>query len=462
MEKIVNSVKLDVGRSPILDPAFIPFAKYYEAFLKTATKPLAIAIEREDGQIQVFETKIHGTDDMFEADYVFVERIVKFLIWSRGGFKLTISGDSKIFAAIKEAYSATGKRAFDFNFMARVYGKPFEVTETSYENRPKQVQKSVSIGRNLDGCRIGFDAGGSDRKVSAVIDGEPVFSEETVWLPKITEDPMYHYEGILDSMRRAASHLPRVDAIGVSSAGIYINNETKVASLFLKVSKEDHEKTVKTIYIDAAKAIGENIPLVVANDGDVTALAGAMGLNKNSVLGIAMGTSEAAGFVDADGNITGWLNELAFSPVDLSETAMEDEWSGDIGCGVKYFSQDSIIKLAPAAGIDLSAADTPAEKLKIVQEKMAEGDPNAAKIYESIGVYLGHSLKLYSIFYDMKEVLLLGRVVSGKGGDIIIETTKQVLAEEYPELKVNISLPNEKTRRVGQSVAAASLPEIRK
>lgn len=461
MEKIVKSVKMDVKCTPVLDPAFIPFAKFYEAFLTTAAKPFAISIEREDNQIQVFETKIHGTADRFEVDLLFVERIVKFLLWSRGGFRVVLSGDQRIADAIAEAYSANGKRAFDFHFMANVYEKPFEVVATNYEDRPKPYQKSVSVGRHLDGCRIGFDAGGSDRKVSAVIDGEPVFSEEVVWLPKVTADPNYHYEGILDSFRRAASHMPRVDAIGVSSAGIYINNETKNASLFLKVSKEDFEKTVKQIYINAAKEIGADIPLIVANDGDVTALAGAMSLKENSVLGIAMGTSEAAGFIDQDGNITGWLNELAFAPVDLADSAMEDEWSGDFGCGVKYFSQDGIIKLAPAAGIDLSGADTPAEKLKIVQAKMIEGDPNAAKIYESIGVYLGYAMKLYSIFYDMKEVLLLGRVVSGKGGDIILETAKKVMNEEYPELKVNMSLPTEKTRRVGQSVAAASLPALR-
>lgn len=461
MEKKVNSIKMDVRCTPVLDPAYIPFAKYYEAFLKTAEKPFAISIEREDDQVQVFETKIHGTDERFEEDFIFVERLAKFLIWARGGFRLTLSGDDRIAARIAATYASAGKRAFDFNFMANVYEKPFEVVATAYADRPKPYQKSVSIGRHLDGCRIGFDAGGSDRKVSAVIDGEPVFSEEVVWLPKVTSDPQYHYDGILDSLRRAAAHLPRVDAIGVSSAGIYINNETKAASLFLAVGKEDFEKTAKKIYIDTAKEIGADIPLVVANDGDVTALAGAMSLKSNSVLGIAMGTSEAVGFVDADGNITGWLNELAFAPVDLAEDAMADEWSGDIGCGVKYFSQDGVIKLAPAAGIDLSAAETPAEKLKIVQGLMAKGDANAAKIYETIGAYLGYALKLYSIFYDLKEVLLLGRVVSGKGGDIVLETAKEVLAVEYPELKINLSLPSEKTRRVGQSVAAASLPALR-
>ena len=232
---------------------------------------------------------------------------------------------------------------------------------------------TAPVGRHLDGCRIGFDAGGSDRKGSAVIDGEPVFSEEVVWFPKTSSDPNYHYEGIVSALKSAAAHMPRVDAVGVSSAGIYIENRTMVASLFLKVPKDLFDAKVKDIYIRAIRDTFGDVPYVVANDGDVSALAGAMSLEENNILGIAMGTSEAVGYVDEKGNITGWLNELAFAPVDVSPSAMEDEWSGDIGCGVKYFSQDSVIKLAPAAGISLSADLSPAEKLKEVQKLMDQG-----------------------------------------------------------------------------------------
>ena len=320
----------------------------------------------------------------------------------------------------------------------------------------------VPMGGHLEGCRIGFDAGGSDRKVSAVIDGETVFSEEVVWLPKVNPDPEYHYEGIVSALKSAAAHMPRVDAVGVSSAGIYINNRTMKASLFLKVPKDQFDAKVKDIYIRAITDTFGDVPYVVANDGDVSALAGAMSLEDNNVLGIAMGTSEAVGYVDEEGNITGWLNELAFVPVDAAPTAMVDEWSGDIGCGVKYFSQDSVIKLAPAAGIELDESLSPAEKLKVVQGLMEQDDPRAAKIYESIGVYLAHSLALYHHLYGYRHVLLLGRVMSGKGGDLLLETCKKVLADEYPAVneKIHLALPDEKFRRVGQSAAAASLPEI--
>ena len=217
------------------------------------------------------------------------------------------------------------------------------------------------------------------------------------------------------------------------------------------------------MYLDVAKEIGENIPFEVANDGDVTALAGAMDLEDDSVLGVAMGTSEAGGYVAPQGNITGWLNELAFVPVDANPAAMEDEWSGDVGCGVKYFCQDGVNKLAPRAGIELDESASPAEKLKVTQKLMEQDDPRAVQVYESIGCYLGHTLAYYYEFYGFKYVLLLGRVMSGKGGDILLETCRRVLDEEYPEYadKIQLTLPDEKFRRVGQSMAAASLPEMK-
>jgi predicted NBD/HSP70 family sugar kinase len=165
--------------------------------------------------------------------------------------------------------------------------------------------------------------------------------------------------------------------------------------------------------------------------------------------------------VDSEGNITGWLNELAFVPVDYNKEAMEDEWSGDYGCGVKYFSQDSVIKLAPAAGIELDASLSPAEKLKVVQKLMAEGDERARKIFDTIGVYFGNTIAYYAMFYDIKHVIIMGRVTSGEGGTIILNRANEVLQTEYPELakKIALHIPDEKSRRVGQSVAAASLPK---
>jgi predicted NBD/HSP70 family sugar kinase len=454
-------IEVPVQNVPELDPGFLPLGKFAASFLQGAKKPLDIAVERAGGEVAVYKTFIHGTAAMAQADRYYVDRIIKMLLWMKGGFKVYLSGDEGIYESVRQNYRAGGERAFDAEFMSNVYERPFEVVYC--QQVPAEYSNPQAVGRHLGGCRIGFDAGGSDRKVSAVIDGQPVFSEEVVWFPKTTADPDYHYEGIVSALKSAAAHMPRVDAVGVSSAGIYIENRTMVASLFLKVPKEDFDAKVKDIYIRAIKDTFGDVPYVVANDGDVSALAGAMSLEENNILGIAMGTSEAVGFVDENGNITGWLNELAFAPVDVSPNAMEDEWSGDIGCGVKYFSQDAVIKLAPAAGITLSPDLSPAEKLKAVQKLMEQAGSPAEAIYRSIGVYLGHTLALYYHFYGFKHVLLLGRVMSGRGGDIILDTAKAVLADEYPEVagKINPTLPDEKARRVGQSVAAASLPELK-
>ena len=424
---------------------------------------LVIGIERNKGYTTTYKTRIYkdGTGHD-EENFRFVERMAKALLWVAGGYKIIIAGSPVVGEKIKEAYTYEGLRAFDVNFMERVYETKFEVIVCDLQDAPKDKSAAAPIGRHLDGCRIGFDAGGSDRKVSAVVNGESVYSEEVVWFPKTNSDPDYHYQGILDAMKTAASKMPRVDAIGVSSAGVYIDNRIMVASLFLKVSDEEFDKKVKNMYIDVAKELGENIPIEVANDGDVTALAGAMDLNDNSVLGIAMGTSEAGGYVDPQGNITGWLNELAFVPVDFCENAMVDEWSGDYGCGVKYFSQDAVIKLAPAAGIELDESLSPAEKLKVVQGLMKEGHEGAAAIYDTIGAYFGYAIAFYSEFYDIKHVLIMGRVTSGDGGVILLERAQEVLDKEFPELaaKIELHIPDEKSRRVGQSVAAASLPMI--
>ncbi len=463
-------ISFPISNLPELDSSFIPLGPWMRAYLKGADKPVSIAIERNDGRISVRKAFIRGGADSAEADYRFVERYVKFLLWSIGGFRIYIEGAPEIAARLAAEYrydeadaSKNGRRWFDVQFMGDVFGRTLDIVDCAAADFPAGNDEPMAIGGHVDGCRIGFDAGGSDRKVSAVIDGKSVYSEEVVWHPKTQSDPQYHFDEIVAAFKTAASKMPRVDAIGVSSAGVFIGNAPMVSSLFIKVPREKKvRELVHTIFDRAAKEIGPDVPIVVANDGDVTALAGAIGMGEKSVMGVAMGTSEAVGYVDGDGRVLGWFNELAFAPVDLNEAAMEDEWSHDIGVGCKYFSQDAVIKLAPAAGIELDASLTPAEKLKVVQALMEKDDPRAQAVFRSIGCYLAHSMDLYSQFYDVRFMMVLGRVMSGKGGDTILAECNRIMAEEYPELaaRLTVMLPDEKTRRVGQSFAAASLPEI--
>jgi predicted NBD/HSP70 family sugar kinase len=425
---------------------------------------LAFALERDAGNVSRFETLVLPEGHPCAAENSrYAERVLKFLLWQKGAFKVGVAGPRNIAEHLANAYAAGGSRAFDSVFLAKVYEQPrFVVQAVAFEELPKEREQGSAVGGHLDGCRVGFDAGGSDRKVAAVIDGKEVFSCEVVWEPKAHADPQYHFDGIDDSIRRAAAHLPRIDAIGVSSAGIYVNNRTRVASLFRKVPEAAFEARIKSIYQDLAKKWGD-VPLKVANDGDVTALAGALELKDHSVLGIAMGTSEAAGYVNAQGLITGWLNELAFAPVDYGADAVVDgEWSGDRGTGVGYFSQEAVIRLAARAGLDLPAG-SPGSQLAFVQQRLLAGDARAREIFETIGVYLGYGLLLYADFYALKHVILLGRVTSGEGGHILLKRAHEVLALEAPQVAARfaIHLPNEAQRRIGQSLAAASLPRLK-
>ncbi|MCR5349081.1 MAG: ROK family protein [Bacilli bacterium] len=454
---------------PALDPSFQPLVTAWRQFGKdVALHPhrqhLIVAVERAGGYIyrREFDIFPDGVDDARNA--LIVERLIKSILWIIGGFKIYIAGSHAVYLAIKDYYRVGGLRDFDFDFWSTTFERPVEVVECTFETIPNEVVSSQAAGGHLDGRRIGFDAGGSDIKVSAVKDGQVVDSKEIVWLPKLNEDIQYHYDHIHEAMKAGVEMLGGdVDAIGISAAGVIVDDRPMVSSIFIKVPKKDFE-LVKYAYVNCVhrleKELGHPIPYVVANDGDVTALAGASDLHDDSVLGISMGTSEAGGYVDRHGNLTGWFSELAFVPVDLNPYAPMDEWSKDFGVGCKYLSQDAVIRLVPEAGIEMDESLTLAEKLKHVQSLMEQNDPRAEKIFATIGVYLAYALAYYAEFYEIKHVLLLGRVTSGKGGDVILSVAKKTLEEDFPEYaSFDLTMPSENLRRVGQSIAAASLPK---
>jgi predicted NBD/HSP70 family sugar kinase len=450
--------------APPLDAAFRPAVLANRAFgnaVRDSAKaaPVQIALERAADSISRYDTEVFASNHaQASGNFIYLERLIKFLLWSRGGARVHFAGPAELGKQLQQHYAESAAGKFDASIMgAKIYDRPFEVLCCA--KVPEARESTAPLGRHLDGCRIGFDLGASDRKVAAILDGKCVFSEEMPWDPRPHSDPQWHFDGIQDSLKRAAAHLPRVDAIGGSSAGVYVNNQVKVASLFRGVPEELFNTRVKNIFLEIQRA-WNGIPFEVVNDGEVTALAGAMSLKENAVLGIALGSSQAAGFVTPQGNITSWLNELAFAPVDFNPNAPADEWSGDYGCGVQYFSQQCVGRLLPKAGIEVPGHLGLPEKLVEVQKLMARGDERAARIYETIGVYLGYAIAHYTDFYDFQHLLLLGRVTSGEGGNIIVQKANQVLAAEFPEIKIAIHMPDEKEKRHGQAMAAASLPVI--
>ena len=423
-----------------------------------------MVLVRRDGSVFRHDFRVLSASHPAAAlTLTYAERMLKFLLWTKGGPQVLVAGADEVARALAEIYAPTGPRAFDCDFMGeKIFGRAFAVEAVAFDALPAPKETSSAMGRHLDGCRIGFDLGGSDRKSAAVIDGKVVFSEEIAWDPYFQADPAYHIEGVHDSLKRAAAHLPRVDAIGGSAAGVYVNNEVRAASLFRGVPAGLFESHIRRMFFTLQER-WDGVPFEVVNDGEVTALAGSMEMNDNAVLGVAMGTSQAGGYVTPAGGITSWLNELAFAPVDYRADAPRDEWSGDRGCGAQYFSQQGVGRLAARAGFNFPATMPLPEQLIAVQQAMHAGDARARKIYESIGVCFGYAIAHYAEIYELKNILVLGRVTSGEGGEIILARAATVLSEEFPALseKIRLRTPDEKNKRHGQATAAASLPALR-
>ena len=427
---------------------------------------VAVAWEREDGKVFRYDLPIPQRLDAEAAQYVsyVVERIAKFIVWAAGGWKLYLAGPDAVVQPVAKAYTKKGARAFDYDFFSSIYGRPVEAVIVPFKKMPEMNEKSSLVKTVADGCRIGFDLGASDFKISALNKGKVVFSKEFPWDPRNNADPEYHYQKLTAGLKEAAASLPRVDAIGGSTAGVLVGQKMGLASLFRAVKEKNPSKfeTAQNMFFRIEKDWG--VPFAVYNDGDVTALAGMITMNKKGILGVAMGSSEAVGYVNPKGAMTGRISELAFAPVDFNPNAPKCEWSGDAGVGAMAFSQQAVNWLAEKFGFKFPKTMALPERLKVVQAAMAEGDEKALKVYIQIGRFLAHAIPWYNEFYDYENMMILGRVTSGLGGSIILETAKTTLKDCYPEWaeKIDIFMPDEKARRLGQSVAAAQIPVIGK
>lgn len=426
---------------------------------------IAVAWEREDGNVYRYDltvpARIHPA--MLPGVKHLVERVVKFVLWSAGGWKLHLSGPDNIVKPIARAYKKKGARAFDVAFFNDLYARPLETAVVPLKEMPETHEREVVVKNNTNGRRIGFDLGASDFKVSALRNGKVVFSKEFPWDPRNQPDPDYHYEKLSAGLEAAAAALGgRVDAIGGSTAGTLVGKRLGPASLIRAVLEKAPEKK------DLARGLFARIeeewqcPFEVFNDGDVTALAGAIAMKRTGILGMAMGSSEAVGYINPKGALTGRINELAFAPVDLNPNAPKDEWSGDAGVGAMYFSQQAVDHLARLFGFKFPKSMKLPERLKVVQEAMEKHDEKALRVYLMIGRYLANAAAWYREFYDYSNLMVLGRVTSGFGGEVILNTAKMGLEAVDPYLaeQIDIFMPDEKTRRLGQSVAAAQIPVV--
>lgn len=469
MSELLSQLEREAAprRAAPFDPGFRPAALWVRAYRRRAAadrgrRPVALALARPDGIVFHHRLEVLPWDAATApATTRYIERTLKYLLWQKGGATVSLAGCPEAAAALARLYAADGERAFDAQVMGeRIFAAPFTVRACDESELPAANEPQVKVGGFWKGCRIGFDLGGSDRKCAAVIDGRVVHSEEVPWNPTVSSDWRYQRDGIEDSLNRAAAHLPRVDAIGGSSAGVIVANEVKIASLFRAVPPADFDRHVRRIFVE----IGAKwrAPLVVMNDGDVTALAGSFALADRPVLGMAFGTSLAGGFCSPEGGLKPWLNELAFVPLDFRGAgAPRDDWSGDCGVGAQYLSQQAVGRLALAAGVEFApeCRGLP-ERLAEMQRRLAAGDATARAVFTAVGRYLGYAVAYADDFYPLKRFLALGRVTSGEAGGIIVAEATETLRGEFPEIadKVRLEVPDERQKRHGQAMVAASLP----
>ena len=454
--------------TPPLDPGFRPLLLARQELEAAAARSgrgvrVGLAVEQPGKAACVRDAVVFADDDpRAAAGHALCERLLKTMLWSWGGSRIWVDGPGGLVDFLRRHYAASAPGRFDVATIATtVFEEPFEVVQAPRSDFPVAGETTSALGGHLDGCRVGFDLGASDRKAAALVDGQVVFSEEVVWDPVRQPDPQWHFDQIMYSLRRAAVHRPRVDAIGCSAAGIYVDGRVRVASLFRAVPPELFRSRVADLFLEVQAAWG-GLPFALMNDGDVAALSGAMLAGVGGLLGIAMGSSEAAGYVTRERTLTRRLNELAFAPLDLSPDAPIDDWSGDRGCGAQYLSQQAVGRLLPVAGIEVPAGTALPDQLLLLQRLMTDGDDRATRVYETIGTYLGYALLDYRTVYDVDHVLVLGRVTSGPGGDVIVDRAEDVLRAEDPGSADRLVMHrvSERDKRHGQAVAAASLPEL--
>ena len=470
-EKGEKTMACSCGKGKSCNTEFIaPMSALWQVYdgidSKANADIVSIAWEREEGKVFRYDLPVPKRLDPKAAKFVshVVDRIAKFIVWSAGGWKLYLSGPDAVVKPVARAYTKNGARKFDYEFFSDLYGRPVETAVVPARKMPEMHETLTKVKTVADGCRIGFDLGASDFKISALNKGKVVFSKEFPWDPRNNPDPEYHYSKLTAGLKEAAATLPRVDAIGGSTAGTLVGKKMGVASLFRAIKEKNPKKypIAQDMFFRVEKDWG--VPFEIYNDGDVSALAGMITMGKKGILGVAMGSSEAVGYIDQSGALTGRITELAFAPVDFNPNAPCCEWSGDYGVGAMAFSQQAVNWLAEKFGFKFPKSMKLPERLKVVQAAMEKGDQRALKVYVQIGRFLAHAIPWYNEFYDYSSMMLLGRVTSGLGGDIILETAQTMLKDIYPEWaeKIELVVPDEHFRRLGQSVAAAQIPVIRK
>ncbi len=487
------------GILPPLEPGFLPVSLGDMAYLKEAEKngfPVKIAYERENGLVARGDTFILPQDHPNADNNIefLLDRITAGVVHN-GAHTVWFDGPKGLGSMLQMEFidgpsepffGEDGSRKWvAIDLAGTSYDKPFEIKIVGRDDVPDQNETSAPLGGGLEGRRIGFDLGASDFKVSAFDGKECVFSHEFPWNPKSYTDPRHHHAMLLGGLMEAAAKLGyNVDAMGGSSAGVWVNNRLKIGSIARGVVAGKNGQDIRAAMDNLNEWLVDetggvlNVEPVIINDGNVTALAGHLFIpGANGVIGIAMGSDEAGGYAYPKGKMDTKLYEWAFWRIDRGKNAPVEEWSKLKGIGGMYFGQRAWNRLYVPAGIsheEVGGENAPIpDKLVKLQELVEKGDERAILIPKTIGIELGYSIMPYvRDCGEVSHVLVLGRCMRGKSGDIILEEADGVLKAEFNEsYKFQLFNPDapsfaamvggetaKRFKTLGQSMAAATLP----
>merc|ERR1712070_624656 len=464
-----------------LDPNFSPVIlgkKKYLAAAAGCADRLEWALPRADGCGRGGIPVLPEGSEEAEASIYLAGVLIQEMMWQRSGSELLLAGPPGICEAVAADFREGGRYEFEIKSMPNVCGtpeRPFLVNIVGAGDLPEARDTPQVCGKDASGCRLAFDLGKSDIKVVAVKDNEVVYSKETEW-DVTNPDPQYHFDAIVAAMQLGKEALPQIDAIGGSATGTVSGaNEATWCDIFPNVPPDVYKEKVVDIFKRIAKEVAGDVPLKVINDGEVTALAAVQKISKGNVMGISMGSSEGGGYANADGNLTGWINELCYIKLDMNPSAPTDPWTKGAHRGIShmYLGQRGATKNAhkicevpenykyPHPDMCTIKHEDHAQCLKLVQQAMKDNPDKASDLYRTCGVYLGYGLAQYCEFYKIDHVMILGRVSKGAGGDLMLKTAGEVLETEFPELpKIQFHTADDHFKAVGQCIAAAALPKI--
>ncbi|HAV65156.1 MAG TPA: transcriptional regulator, partial [Verrucomicrobiales bacterium] len=148
---------------PELDPGFVPAVLHARVFRRLAESTGAavqvrIALEQADGSVFHHETAVLPEAHPLAAseNVRHVERLVKFLLWGWGGWRVHVDGPAAIVTALQAHYADTATGRFDSEIIGeRIYDRPLEIVAT--RELPSARATTAPLGRPWNGCRIGFD-----------------------------------------------------------------------------------------------------------------------------------------------------------------------------------------------------------------------------------------------------------------------------------------------------------------